>query len=154
MRRLLLLCALVCLGLTACMSGGPVRRINPPGASVQRMVLEDSGALTFELRVQNFSTVPMRFVSIDTRVEIGGTAVGRLTIRPGIEIPGQAADVVSAALLPEAAARDTVRARLSRQEPVAYHLEGRIVTEEPDEDFPFTHDSVLNPVPGKPNEFR
>ena len=56
--------------------------------------------------------------------------------------------------------RDEVRSPREHPSPIgsgrniAYILDGTIRTEEPDDEFEFTHDSTLNPVPGRPGEFR
>src|SRR5690606_26124638 len=54
----LLLCALL---LTACSGGGVRKRVFPPSASVQEVVVEADGRWRLALRLQNFSNVPHRF---------------------------------------------------------------------------------------------
>lgn len=88
---------LACLSLLAACGGGkPVRRINPPTLSIQQLAVQADGRWLLELRVQNFSTVPMRFDTLEAGLEIEGSNVGAVFLRPAIEIPGQSADIVEA----------------------------------------------------------
>jgi hypothetical protein len=154
LRRLFVLTLSIGL-LAGCGSGtGIVRRINPPAASIQRLAVDASGAIAIELRVQNYSTVPMKFLRIDASVRIAGIDAGRIALTPGIEIPGQSGDVVPATLSPDSGTAPALRAQLQANTGIAYALNGSIATEDPDKTFPFTFDSRLSPVPGRPGEFR
>lgn len=138
--------ALAVLWLAAC-GGGPVRRINPPTASVQQLrVLDAQWELV--VRVNNFSTVPMRFERIDTALEIGGQSIP-LAGTLGFDIPGQSADVATFRVASVAHALDA-----AAQGGTPYRLSGTITTSEPSERFEFERDSRLSPVPGKPGEYR
>ncbi|WP_257387010.1 LEA type 2 family protein [Tahibacter caeni] len=145
---------LVCLCLLAACGGGkPVRRINPPALSIQQLAVQADGRWLIELRVQNFSTVPMRFDTLEAGLEIEGTNVGAVFLRPAIEIPGQSADIVEATLSP---GRDagTRLAEAARDGSVGYQLRGTIETGEPAKKFPLSQSSRLSPVPGRPNTYR
>src|SRR6478752_4249413 len=127
---------LVCLSLLAACGGGkPIRRINPPTLSIQQLAVQADGRWLLELRVQNFSTVPMRFDTLEAGLEVEGTNVGAIFLRPAIEIPGQSADVVEATLSPgrDAATR---LAEAARDGSVGYQLRGTIETGEPAKKFP------------------
>lgn len=138
--------ALLALLLAAC-GGGPVRRINPPTANVQQLrVLDAQWELV--VRVNNFSTVPMHFESLDTTLEIGGERIpiaGTLDF----DIPGQSADIATFRVAAAAHALD-----VAAKSGLAYRLSGTITTSEPSERFEFERDSKLAPVPGKPGEYR
>lgn len=153
-RRALL--ALVALSLGACGGGGRtqsglIRRINPPSASLERLVVAVGERVRVAVRLQNFSTVPTRFGHIEATVSIDGRAAGRLAVEAGIEIPGLTSDVVEAELTLDAPARARLAAA---REAVPYRLDGAIATTEPEDDYEFTFESRLNPVPGRPGEFR
>jgi hypothetical protein len=129
-----------------------VRRINPPAVSIQQLSVQSDGRWQLELRVQNFSTVPMLFDTFEAGLEIEGSNAGSIYVRPALEIPGQSADVVSAIVSPS---RDAAE-RLARaaEGSVGYQLRGEVVTTEPSRKFPVTHASRLSPVPGRPNTYR
>lgn len=153
-RRAALL-SLAGLALAACGGGrtqsGLIRRINPPSASLERLVVGDGDRVRVAVRLQNFSTVPTRFGRLDAVVSIEGRAAGRLELDAGIEIPGLTSDVVEASLALDAPARERLAAARAA---VAYRLEGAIATTEPEDTYDFTFESRLNPVPGRPGEFR
>ncbi|MFC4729670.1 LEA type 2 family protein [Coralloluteibacterium thermophilus] len=134
--------------LSGCGSG-EIRRIFPPQASIQQLDVESDGSWTLQVRIQNFSTVGMRFDRVQATLRLGDVEAGRIDIAPEMGIGRFAADVVEARLVPSQAASDRVVAALTSRGSVRYRLEGRIATGEPDRrDFPFEFDSLLNPVPG------
>jgi hypothetical protein len=149
------LISLAALALSACGGGrtqsGLIRRINPPSASLERLVVAQGAPVRVAVRLQNFSTVPTRFGRVEATVSINGRAAGRLALEAGIEIPGLTSDVVEAELELDAPARGRLAAA---REAVPYRLDGAIATTEPEDDYEFTFESRLNPVPGRPGEFR
>ena len=64
--------------LAAC-SSGPVRRVSEPAASIQQLAVQADGSWSVSLRLQNYSSVPMRFDAVDLAVSVGGQAAGSLT---------------------------------------------------------------------------
>jgi hypothetical protein len=139
--------------LAACGGGKPVRRINPPALSIQQLTVQADGRWLLELRVQNFSTVAMRFDTFEAGLEIEGANAGAIYVRPQLEIPGQSADVIEATLAPsrDAAAKF---AEAARSGSIGYQLRGGIETGEPAKKFPLSQSSRLSPVPGRPNTYR
>ena len=139
--------AMLAILLAACGGDGIVKRINPPVASVQQLRAAPDGNWSLMLRVNNFSTVPMRFERIDASLSVDGNADVPVAATLGFDIPGQSAEVVAV----------TVRgnATIEATRAFDYHLEGTITTSAPDDDsFEFEKDSRLSPVPGIPGEFR
>lgn len=148
--------ALVLVSLTllaACGGGKPVRRINPPALSIQQLAVQADGRWLLELRLQNFSTVAMRFDTIEAGLEIEGVNAGALYVRPQLEIPGQSADVIEATLAPSRDAA-TKLAEAARSGSVGYQLRGGIESGEPAKKFPLSQSSRLSPVPGRPDTYR
>jgi hypothetical protein len=148
----------LCLGLVAAVTlpacgGGPVRRINPPVATIQRL----DTALpewSMTLRIENFSTVPMRFLRMDLSVELGGFPAGNVAESLALDVPGISAEVVDVSLTPPDSVREVVATLRRAGARVSYTLRGEIVSSDPDKRFPFEASSWLNPVPGRPDEFR
>lgn len=136
----------VVLGLVAC-GHGPVKRINPPSASIQELAVQADGSWSIALRLQNFSTVPMTFSSVRSQLRIDGDDAGELVLHPDIDIVGENAEVVRATLRPSTP--------LVAGNSFAYTLKGRIEASAPkSQGFDFDHSSRLSPVPGIPNTWR
>lgn len=56
----LLIVSLACgLLLSAC--GGAVRRVSEPAASIQQLTVRTDGSWSVDLRLQNYSSIPMQF---------------------------------------------------------------------------------------------
>ncbi|MEO8459496.1 MAG: hypothetical protein ABI451_03115 [Dokdonella sp.] len=143
LRRIVVALALTAL-LTAC-GGGPVKRINPPTASIQELSVQADGTWRLLIRVQNYSTVPMTFSSVTAHVSINDTDVGELSVSPNLEIVGESADIVTTTIKPNL--------KLPAGD-FGYQLKGTIITSEPSKDFEFDRSSRLSPVPGLPNTWR
>ncbi|UXI69406.1 LEA type 2 family protein [Tahibacter amnicola] len=138
--------------VSAC-GGGPVRRINPPSASIQQLSVQADGRWQLELRLQNYSTVPMTFTAVDLDLAIEGHKAGKLSVSPGVEVPGESADVVTVLHSPPAGA-EKILAVAARDGNVGYTLRGGITTREPDKRFDLDQASQLSPVPGRPDTYR
>jgi hypothetical protein len=141
--------------LAACGSGtgGLPKRINPPVASVQQLRVLPDGRWELELRVQNFSTVPMTFGTLEAQMQVQDINAGAVYTAVNLEIPGQNADVVNVTLSPATAARTLVQGDAARAG-FSYKLTGSFQITEPDKRFTFERSSRLDPVPGIPNTFR
>lgn len=143
-RRTLIAAAAAMLMLAGCGSG-PVKRINPPTASIQQLVVDASGHWRLTLRIQNFSTVPMVFGRLDATVTVDGTEVGKLALPLNIDVVGNSAEIVEATL--------PVSARLPTGD-FAYQLTGQIDVTDPKKTYPFDRSSRLTPVPGLTGTWR
>lgn len=148
--------ALCVLMLAGCGSG-PVRRVSEPSARIQQLTVRADGSWSTELRIENFSSVPMRFDALNLALSIGGNAAGTLVAQPGVSIGPESADVVTVALAPQTAAKLAVADALSGGRSVSYSLSGTLdVT--PDEgkrrSFDVERTSALSPAPGLPGVLR
>ena len=147
-RRILGLCAL--LLLAAC-SSGPVRRVSPPTASIQQLTVNADGSWQLELRLQNYSSIPMRFDRVKLALSVAGQPAGELQASPGISIGPESADVVRAALMPTVAAKLMVADALAGRSGLGYALKGTVVATPEDakpRDFEVDAQNTLNPMPG------
>ena len=131
--------------LAAC-SSGPPRRVHPSTASIQQLAVEADGSWRVAVRLQNFSTFPMRYSGIDAKLSIDGKDVGALSVALDLEILANSGDVVEARVQGGSA--------LPQDRDIAYQLEGTIRTSEPNESFEFERSSRLSPVPGVANTWR
>ena len=148
MRKLLLLSlSLLVLVLAAC-SGGPVKRVFPPQASLQELRVQDDGQWVAKIRLQNFSTVPMRFSRLQATLNIAGQEATRIDIDPAISVGPGSIEVVDHRFTPATGPRTAVDEALAQRRAVRYQLTGRLASSEHDTDDAFDYTSALDPVPG------
>jgi hypothetical protein len=87
------LIAAAVLALAAC-GGGPVKRVSEPAAGIQQLTVRADGRWDVVVRLDNFSSVPMRFAERQLRHRLrqrrGGESV---QAQPGISIGPESADV-------------------------------------------------------------
>ena len=158
MKRLPLaaLLALTCALLAAC-AGGPIRRVSDPAAGIQQLTVHANGEWTVALRIDNFSSIPMRFDAVDLAVTVDGVAAGTLRGNAGITIGPESADVATLPFAPSADARLRIADALAARRSIAYTLAGRVDATPEDggtRSFEVDRDSALTPVPGLPGVLR
>ena len=151
-----LLMATMLLSLAGC-HGGPVRRVSEPSARIQQLTVQADGSWRTELRIENFSSITMRFESVDLGLTLGEQPAGRLTAQPAVTIGPASADIITIDLRPEAAAKLAVADALASGRSVDYKLAGSIEAT-PDEGkrrtFDVERSSALSPAPGLPGVLR
>ena len=147
---------LLCALLAGC-GGGPVRRVSEPAASIQQLTVRTDGGWSVDLRINNFSSIPMRFDRVSLALTVGSESAGTLQGQPAIAIGPESADVVTLTLTPTSAARIVLADALASHQSVAYTLKGS-VDATPDEDrmrnFEIDRSSSLTPAPGLPGVLR
>lgn len=157
-RRILTLMAMATVVLLAACSSGPVRRISEPAASIQELAVQADGSWMVSLRLQNYSSIPMRFEAVDINITIGGEAAGALQHRPGLEIGPESADVVSVAMQPGSSARMVMADALAAGRRVDYAFDGTIDAAPSDRgasrSYKVERKSALSPTPGLPGVMR
>ncbi len=149
----LALCALL---LASC-STGPVRRVSEPSARIQQLTVRADGSWSADLRIENFSSIPMQFEQVDLALNFGANEAGRLQAQPALSIGPESADVITVTLKPQAAAKLAVADALAAGRGINYTLSGRIDAT-PEEakrrSFDIERSSALNPAPGLPGVLR
>lgn len=136
--------------LAAC-SGGPVRRVSEPATSIQQLTVNVDGNWSLDLRLQNYSSIPMRFDSAELVITVGGQAAGTLKAAPQISIGPESADVVTLPFKPTAEARMAVADALAGRHSLVYTLKGALQAvpdEKKSRSFDIDSRNTLNPVPG------
>ena len=158
MGRRILLLALPLAALLAACSTGPARRISEPAASIQQLLVQADGNWSVDLRLQNYSSIPMRFERADFEIRIGDESAGQLVAQPAITIGGESADVVTVPFSPSSAARIVLADALASGRGIRYAVEGTITAAPEDRnrgrDYKFKRESQLSPVPGLPGVLR
>ncbi|GAA3928820.1 LEA type 2 family protein [Luteimonas lutimaris] len=144
--------------LLASCSNGPVRRISEPSASIQQLTVRADGSWSVDLRLQNYSSIPMRFGAISLAVTLGEQPAGTLTGNAGISIGPESADVVTLEHAPTSAGRIAIADALGGNRAVGYALQGTLQAAPEDRSssrsYDIKHTSALNPVPGLPGVLR
>lgn len=146
-----------CVVLSACASGPP-RRISEPTASIQQLTVRADGGWSVDLRLQNYSSIPMRFESVGLTLKVEDETAGILQHQPRLSVGPESADVVTIALTPSSTARILLADALASGRGVDYALEGTIDAAPEDRgnarNYEIERDSALNPVPGLPGVLR
>jgi LEA14-like dessication related protein len=149
--------ALACMLFSACASGPP-RRVSEPTASIQQLTVRTDGSWSVDLRLQNYSSVPMRFAALSLAVSIGDEAAGTLQAQPALAVGPESADVVTVALAPTSSARILLADRLAAGSHVDYRLQGTVEAGPEDRastrTYTIARGSRLSPVPGLPGVLR
>jgi len=151
-----LMLILACLALVSC-GGGLVRRVSEPAASIQQLTVRADGSWAVEVRINNFSSIPMRFDAISLAMSLGSEQAGTLQGSAGISIGPESADVVTLTHAPTSPARIAMADALAGQRNIAYVLKGTL-SATPEEgkprDYAVDRSSSLSPVPGLPGVMR
>ena len=144
------------LAMAAC-GGGVVKRVSEPAASIQQLSVAADGNWEVQLRLSNFSSMPMRFASVSLKLTVGDAEAGTLQSSPALEIGPESADVVTVALVPSSAARLLVADTLAGRRALPYTLEGSVAAAPRDRGqrtFEVKARSSLSPAPGLPGVLR
>ena len=89
MRKLQAALALLLLAVVAGCASGPPKRVFPPQASLQELRVQPDGQWAASIRIQNFSTVPMRFSRLEATLSVNGAEATRISLDPGLSVgPG------------------------------------------------------------------
>ena len=151
-----ILVTVLCLLLAACATG-PSRRVSEPAANIQQLTVRADGSWSLDVRINNFSNVPMRFDGLNLAMAVGAVPAGTLSARPGLSIGPESADVATVTLTPSSAARIVVADALARGTSVHYSLEGGIDAAPENRSahtFQVERSNTLGPVPGLPGVLR
>lgn len=143
--------AFLILAVLAACSSGPVRRVSPPTASIQQLTVNADGTWSVDLRLQNYSSIPMRFDNLQLVLQMGDQAAGTLQASPQISIGPESADVITLPHQPSLEARMVVADALASRRPINYSLEGSVGATPEDaklRSFDIKARNTLNPVPG------
>lgn len=142
--------------LAACASG-PVRRVSEPAVGIQQLTVHVDGSWAVDVRINNFSSIPMRFDALELKLGVGGQDAGALSAQPALDIGPESADVVSVQLKPQALARLQIADALASGHGIAYSLAGNVRATPEDahqRSFDVKSENNLSPVPGIPGALR
>ena len=123
--RVLFAILAACALLAGC-SSGPVRRVSEPAINIQQLTVRADGSWSVDLRIDNFSSVPMRFEHANLSMTIDGQAAGTLQGQPALSIGPESADIATLSLAPSSAAKMAIADVLARAGSIDYALEGTL----------------------------
>ena len=150
------LTAVLSLALASC-GGGVVKRVSEPAAGIQQLTVGNDGNWDVELRLRNYSSMPMRFDDVSLRIKVGDEAAGTLNAAPGLSIGPESADVIKVRLQPASPARIVVADALAGGRSLFYELEGTVKAtpeEKKQRSFEVNSRNSLNQAPGLPGVLR
>lgn len=148
--------AMALLALAGCISG-PVKRVSEPTASIQQLSVGTDGQWSVELRLQNYSSIPMRFDRLTLTLRADTEVAGELKADPALTVGPESADTAIVKLVPSAAARILIADALAERRSLKYALEGTLTAAPEDRkarDYKIKRNSALSPVPGLPGVMR
>ena len=143
--------------LASCGSSSPVRRVSEPAASIQQLTVRADGHWDVQLRLDNFSSMPMRFATTNIQITFDNGAAASVQTQPQISIGPESADVVSATLTPTADGRARIATALADGRSLSYTLAGTLEAGPADgksRTYKIDRTSSLTPVPGLPGVLR
>lgn len=136
--------------LAAC-AGGPVRRVSKPAAQIQQMTVRADGSWDMQLRLQNYSSIPMRFDRVRLSLTVGEQAAGDVVAAPALDIGPESADVVDVHFQPSTGAKLAVADALASSRGVDYAFRGEVAAtprEKSPQTFQIDARGMLSPAPG------
>ena len=150
------LIAAAVFALAAC-GGGPVKRVSEPAAGIQQLTVRADGRWDVVVRLDNFSSVPMRFASAKLDIAFDNGPSASIQAQPGISIGPESADVFTATLTPLPAGRARLANALADGQGLSYNLVGTVDAGPEDgnsRSYKIERKSALSPVPGLPGVLR
>ena len=150
------LIAAAVFALAAC-GGGPVKRVSEPAAGIQQLTVRADGRWDVVVRLDNFSSVPMRFTSAKLDIAFDNGPAASIQAQPGISIGPESADVFTVTLTPLPAGRARLANALADGQGLSYNLVGTVDAGPEDgnsRSYKIERKSALSPVPGLPGVLR
>ncbi|WP_349781787.1 LEA type 2 family protein [Xanthomonas arboricola] len=151
MRAYRLLIVSLAFGLLLSACGGAVRRVSEPAASIQQLTVRADGSWSVDLRLQNYSSIPMQFERVALEISAGEEVAGKLDQAVGMSIGPETADVVTVTLQPTSLGRITVADVLAGGRSLPYTLKGTVWATPQDKkqrEFAVQSRNTLSPAPG------
>lgn len=142
---------LACAVLLSACGGGIVRRVSEPTASIQQLSVHNDGSWVLNLRLQNYSSIPMHFDRVSLAISVGEQAAGKLEQAIDFSIGPESADVVEVTLQPSSIAKLTVADVLASRRSLPYQLKGMVWATPQDKklrEFEVDSRNTLSPAPG------
>ena len=154
--RFLIAAATTAMLLTSCASG-PVRRVSDPAVSFQQIQVLPSGNWNVDLRVHNYSSIPMRFDSVNLKMMVDGQEAASVNQAIGLTVGPESPDILKIQVTPNIVGKAAVADALTRKTTLNYRLSGTVsaaAEKRSAQGFKFNAASSLSPAPGLPGVLR
>lgn len=148
--------AALATSLVACASG-PVRRVSDPAVSFQQIQVMPNGNWSVDLRIQNYSSIPMRFDSVNLKMTIDGQDAATVNQAIAMTVGPESPDIIKINVEPNIVGKAAVADALARKVTLNYRLAGTVVAapeKRGPQTFKFNGASSLSPAPGLPGVLR
>ncbi len=156
-KGLMVVCAVALTALlSACGGNGMVKRVSEPAVGIQQLTVQADGSWSVDVRIDNYSSVPMTFDTVSLAIKIGDEAAGTLSASPALPIGPESADIATIRLTPTSPARIAMADALASGHAISYSLDGTVnaSAEGKARTFKLERKNQLNPVPGLPGVLR
>ena len=153
----LLIGALAAATLATACSSGPVRRVSDPAVSFQQIQVLPSGSWSVDLRIQNYSSIPMQFDSVNLKMTIDGQDAATVNQAIAMTVGPESPDIIKINVEPNIVGKAAVADALARKTTLNYRLTGTVVAvpeKRSRQTFKFNGASSLSPAPGLPGVLR
>ncbi len=142
--------------LSACGGGGMVRRVSEPAVGIQQLTVQADGSWSVDVRIDNYSSVPMTFDTLSLTVKVADETAGTLTASPALPVGPESADIATIRMTPSSGARIAIADALASRNSLLYSLEGSVGASADGKarTFQVERKNQLNPVPGLPGVLR
>ncbi|PJK07569.1 hypothetical protein CO610_07885 [Lysobacteraceae bacterium NML95-0200] len=154
--RISLVSSLLLALLAGCASTGS-KRVSEPATSIQQLAIDAQGQWQVELRLQNYSSVAMRFDEVALALSIEGKEAGQLQATPALTVAPESAEILSITLTPSLPAKLQAADALATGRGFGYHLKGTVkasVENGKPRSYSLQRNSALSPAPGLPGVLR
>ncbi|RYI03332.1 MAG: hypothetical protein EON48_15935 [Acetobacteraceae bacterium] len=150
-------CIALFASLLAACGGGPVKRVSAPAAGLQQLTVRADGSWDVQVRLDNFSSVPMTFARANIDISFDNGAAAKLKAEPGMSIGPESADVFTATVTPLPEGRARLAGALADGRSIDYTLTGTVDASAEgggSKSYKLKRNSSLSPVPGLPGVLR
>lgn len=152
MRPLHLPLVLFVIALLAACGGGGGRllpeRVWPPRATLAELRTGEDGTWQITVRLENFSTVAMRFDRVEVNLSVDERPAAMLARTESIDLGPSLAEPLRFSVRPEPGAAAALQAALHNGRGLHYELKGQARSGEPHGLWPLDYKGVLTPVAG------
>lgn len=149
--------SILLLATVAGCRSGPVKRVSEPAAQLQQITVRADGRWDVQLRLQNYSSIAMRFDTVALTVSAAGAPAAELRAAPALGIGPESADVVSITVAPTVSAKLAVADALASRRSFEYALKGTLAATpegKSSRSFDIDRRGALSPAPGLPGVLR
>ncbi|MEF2156382.1 hypothetical protein V3390_09130 [Luteimonas sp. FXH3W] len=149
--RIALLAATAAIAMLTSCSTGPVRRVSEPAASLQQLQVRPDGNWSVDLRLHNYSSIPMQFKRVQLQMSVDGQPAANLDTVANLQIGPESPDLIKLTVTPTLAGKIAVADSLTRKVIFNFRLQGTVMAapeKAGERSFKINSTGSLSPAPG------